>query len=92
LLKHCCKYVDRALLLENVTHPHAPIACLFAIRCRRGCAPNKTALLQLAYAVDKRGRNWRPRPDGKGVVVLLLHIFYSGITPKLQVRRSAFVG
>jgi hypothetical protein len=56
--------------------------------CRRGCAPNKTALLQLAYAVDNRGSDWRPGADGKGVVVLLLHIFYSGITPKLQVRRA----
>ncbi|WIA22870.1 hypothetical protein OEZ86_009815 [Tetradesmus obliquus] len=51
---------------------------------RRGCAPNRAALLQLAYAVDRRGRDWRPKADGKGVVVLLLHIFHSGITPKLQ--------
>eukprot|EP00775_Hariotina_reticulata_P011580 gene11580-11724_t len=49
----------------------------------KGAAPNRTALLQLAYAVED-GQDVRPKVDGRGVVVLLLHVFYSGITPKLQ--------
>jgi hypothetical protein len=88
---------NKAALLQLAYAVKVGSNCLFGcagvLQPKRLCATH-TVLRALAPMCVQDGSDWQPVAEGagRGVVVLLLHILHSGLTPKLQARAVGVAG